>query len=122
MLAAALCERFGAGRAAAPGDLGAAMASSDGLIHATPTGMAKHPGLPLPAHMLRPTHWVSEIVYFPIQTALLQQAARIGCRVSTGGGMAVFQAVKAFELFTGISPDAERMQQHFQDLQQAAGE
>jgi len=30
--------------------------------------------------------------------------------------MAVFQAVKAFELFTGIRPDAERMMQHFDSL------
>jgi shikimate dehydrogenase len=120
-LAASLCERFGAGRAAAPGDLGAAMAAADGLIHATPTGMAKHPGLPLPAALLRPSHWVSEIVYFPLHTALLDTAAQIGCRIATGGGMAVFQAVKAFELFTGTVPDAERMQQHFAALQ-AAGE
>ena len=118
-LAASLCRRFGVGRAAAPGDLGAAMAAADGLIHATPTGMAKHPGLPLPAAMLRPSHWVSEIVYFPLHTALLDTAAQIGCRIATGGGMAVFQAVKAFELFTGIVPDAERIQQHFAALQAA---
>jgi shikimate dehydrogenase len=120
-LADALSARFGAGRAEAPGDLAAAMAAADGLVHATPTGMAKHPGLPLPAELLRPHHWVSEIVYFPLHTALLQAAAGIGCRTMTGGGMAVFQAVKAFELFTGVVPDAQRMQQHFSTLQ-AAGE
>jgi shikimate dehydrogenase len=120
-LAAALSARFGPGRATAPRDLAAAMAGADGLIHATPTGMAKHPGLPLPAGLLRPAHWVSEIVYFPLQTALLQAAGERGCRTMTGGGMAVFQAVKAFELFTGVIPDAQRMQQHFAALQ-AAGE
>ena len=81
--------------------------------------MDKHPGLPLPADLLRPAQWVSEIVYFPLQTALLQAAARIGCRTMTGGGMAVFQAVKAFELFTGLTPDAVRMQKHFGALQAA---
>ena len=30
-----------------------------------------------------------------------------------GGGMAVFQAVGAFRLFTGIEPDAERIRRHF---------
>jgi shikimate dehydrogenase len=34
--------------------------------------------------------------------------------------MAVFQAVRAFELFTGIKPDAERMRRHFNELQAAA--
>jgi shikimate dehydrogenase len=63
--------------------------------------------------------WVSEIVYFPLQTALLQAAADIGCRTMTGGGMAVFQAVYAFELFTGIAPDSERMLAHFAALQEA---
>ncbi|MET0856997.1 MAG: shikimate dehydrogenase, partial [Telluria sp.] len=83
------------------------------------TGMAKHPGLPLPAGLLRPSMWVSEIVYFPLQTALLRAAAEIGCRTMHGGGMAVFQAVHAFELFTGIAPDSARMLAHFAELQAA---
>ncbi|MHA4866513.1 shikimate dehydrogenase [Duganella sp. PWIR1] len=116
-LAQSLCARFGAGRAVACTELEAAMRVADGLIHATPTGMAKHPGLPLPAELLRPGQWVSEIVYFPLQTALLQAAQAKGCRTMTGGGMAVFQAVKAFELFTGVRPDAARMQLHFKELQ-----
>jgi shikimate dehydrogenase len=116
-LASALSARFGEGRAVACRELDAAMRVADGLIHATPTGMAKHPGLPLPAELLRPGQWVSEIVYFPLQTALLQAAQAKGCRTMTGGGMAVFQAVKAFELFTGVKPSAERMQLHFQELQ-----
>jgi hypothetical protein len=40
-------------------------------------------------------------------------AKRLGCRTLDGGGMAVFQAVEAFRLFTGITPDAERMLRHF---------
>jgi shikimate dehydrogenase len=112
-LAADLCARFGAGRAVAGSDLAAAMATTDGLIHATPTGMVKHPGLPLPAELLRPALWVAEIVYFPLETELLRQARRLGCRTMNGSGMAVFQAVEAFRLFTGIAPDAERMQRHF---------
>ncbi|WP_426173940.1 shikimate dehydrogenase [Massilia sp. TWR1-2-2] len=118
-LAAALCARFGSGRASAGADLAAAMAHADGLVHATPTGMAKHPGLPLPAELLRPAMWVSEIVYFPLQTALLQAADAIGCRTMNGGGMAVFQAVHAFELFTGVAPDSARMLAHFAALQAA---
>ena len=115
-LAAGLCARFGAGLAAAGSDLAAAMATADGLIHATPTGMVKHPGLPLPAQLLRPALWVAEIVYFPLETELLREARRLGCRTMNGSGMAVFQAVEAFRLFTGITPDAERMQRHFESM------
>ena len=97
-------------------DLAKAMANASGLIHATPTGMSKYPGLPLDADLLGPSLWVAEIVYFPLTTQLLAEARRRGCRVLDGGGMAVFQAVKAFHLFTGIEPDAERMWRHFADL------
>ena len=44
----------------------------------------------------------------------------LGCRTLDGGGMAVFQAVGAFRLFTGIEPDAERMLRHFRDMSAAA--
>ena len=115
-LAADLCERFGAGRAMAGTDLEAAMAQTDGLIHATPTGMMKFPGVPLPAQMLRPALWVAEIVYFPLDTELLRLARRLGCRAMNGSGMAVFQAVEAFRLFTGVTPDAQRMQRHFASM------
>lgn len=94
-------------------NLASAMAAADGLVHATPTGMAAHPGLPLPAELLRPRHFVAEIVYVPLETELLRAARRTGCRTVDGGGMAVFQAVGAFRLFTGIEPDAERMLAHF---------
>ena len=90
-------------------NLADAMHAADGLIHATPTGMEQHPGMPLPAALLRPEQWVSEIVYFPLETELLRTANRIGCRTLNGSGMAVFQAVDAFRLFTGVQPDAERM-------------
>jgi shikimate dehydrogenase len=112
-LATALVARFGNGRAVAGTDLAKSMSSADGLIHATPTGMVKYPGLPLPATLLHPRLWVAEIVYFPLETELLRVASRLGCRTLNGGGMAVFQAVEAFRLFTGITPDADRMQRHF---------
>ncbi|AXV79678.1 MULTISPECIES: shikimate dehydrogenase [Ralstonia solanacearum species complex] len=118
-LAASLCGRFGPGRAQAGTDLAAAMAAADGLAHATPTGMAGHPGLPLPPDLLRSRHWVAEIVYFPLETELLRHARALGCRTLDGGGMAVFQAVGAFELFTGIAPNAHRMLAHFAALQDA---
>jgi shikimate dehydrogenase len=112
-LAADLGARFGAGRAMACTDLAAAVAAADGLVNCTPVGMAKLPGLPLPAEFLRASLWVADIVYFPLETALLRSARALGCRTLDGGGMAVFQAVGAFRLFTGLAPDPERMQRHF---------
>lgn len=104
------------GARARASDIATAMAQATGLIHATPTGMDKLPGLPLDVGLLRPAMWVSEVVYFPLETALVRAARALGCRVSDGGGMAVGQAVGAFELFTGVAPDPARMDAHFRQL------
>jgi shikimate dehydrogenase len=90
--------------------------ASDGVVHATPTGMAQHPGLPFDAALLHPGLWVADIVYRPLDTALLQAARAAGCRTIDGGHMAVHQACEAFALITGIAPDAERMSRHFREL------
>ena len=78
--------------------------------------MAAHPGLPLPEELLRPELWVAEVVYRPLETELLKRARELGCRTLDGGGMAVMQAAGAFELFTGVAPDPERMLRHFAEL------
>ena len=93
-----------------------ALAEADGLVNTTPMGMAKLPGTPVPATWLRAELWVAEIVYFPLETELLRDARALGCRTLDGGNMAVFQAVKAFELFSGEVPDAQRMLAHFQSM------
>jgi len=112
-VASRLSVRFGQGTAVTCADMTEAMAEADGLIHATPTGMAKYPGLALPEQLLHPALWVAEIVYFPLETELLRAAKRLGCRTLDGGGMAVFQAVEAFRLFTGRQANVERMLRHF---------
>lgn len=86
------------------------------MVNATPVGMTKFPGLPLPAKLLSPDVWVSEVVYFPLETPLLRQARALGCRSMAGAGMAVFQAAEAFRLFSGRAADAERMLAHFAEL------
>lgn len=115
-LARQLNDRFSRDCARATTDVGSALRSADGLIHATPTGMKSHPGLPIDAEWLLPRHWVADIVYMPLFTELLALAEGKGCRTLRGGGMTVYQAAAAFELFTGIAPDAERMSLHFTDL------
>jgi len=115
-LAAALCGRFGAECAIAMDDPVAAMQGADGMVNATPVGMAKFPGMPLPAELLSRELWVSEIVYFPLETELLRQAGARGCRKMAGEGMAVFRAGEACPLFSGRTADAERMLAHFAEL------
>lgn len=112
-LATRLGSLFGPDRVAAVSDLARAAARADGIVNATPVGMAKLPGVPLDPALLRPECWVADIVYFPLETELLAVARRCGCRTLDGEGMAVHQAARAFELFTSIAPDVDRMRAAF---------
>ncbi|WP_334065959.1 shikimate dehydrogenase [Nereida ignava] len=90
----------------------------DGIINATPMGMASHPGQAISLDDVTTRQFIGDIVYFPLQTALLCDAAARGLRVMTGGGMAVGQAAETFKLFTGHAPYLSRMTQHFHDMTQ----
>ena len=111
-----LNAHFDGSRAHVGHDLAHALGEADGLVNTTPMGMAKLPGMPVPKVLLRADLWVAEIVYFPLQTELLREARALGCRTLDGSNMAVFQAVKAFELFSGLQPDAARMLEHFNSM------
>jgi shikimate dehydrogenase len=102
--------------ASAHDKLSVLLPGSDGVVHCTPTGMAEHPGLPFDAALLHPGLWVADIVYRPLNTALLNAARQVGCRTMDGGHMAVHQATTAFQLITGITPDADRMSRHLRRL------
>jgi shikimate dehydrogenase len=84
-----------------------------GIVNATPVGMEKLPGLPLDPGLLRRRQWVADIIYFPRETELLRRAADLGCRILPGRGMAIYQAVRAFRLFTDVEPDAAEMSKTF---------
>ncbi|WP_432839339.1 shikimate dehydrogenase [Dactylosporangium sp. CA-092794] len=113
-----MADIFGADRIVGAGldRLKATLGCVDGLIHATPVGMAAHPGLPFPTRWLRPRVWVADLVYAPLRTRLLTEAAAVGCRTVSGGGMLVHQAAEAFRLFTGVTPEVGRMIEHFTAL------
>jgi shikimate dehydrogenase len=118
-LAATLADRFPSARVTGGWESAAALHDADGLVNATPVGMAKLPGLPLAAKLVTPNLWLIDIIYFPLETELLRTARNRGCRSMNGGGMAVYQAVKAFELFSGRTANSDRMRAHFFELAQA---
>jgi shikimate dehydrogenase len=111
-----LAKRFGDDRVSVTSDLRRALADAHGVVNATPVGMLSHPGMSVPGGLIREDLWVSDVVYFPLETELIALARARGCRVVPGGGMAVHQAVGAFEYFTGRPADARRMFRHFEEL------
>jgi quinate/shikimate dehydrogenase (NAD+) len=85
------------------------IATVDGVVNATPMGMAANPQAPIDTSTLSPGQWVADIVYFPIETELLRAARARGCATLDGSRMAVYQAASAFEIFTGRKADRSRM-------------
>jgi shikimate dehydrogenase len=113
-----LAERLEGASAHAPEEVEELLAGTDGLVHATPTGMAEHPGIAVDPEHLRSEMWVAEVVYRPLETELVRDARARGCRTLDGGGMAVFQAAGSLELLSGRRPDPERMLRHFAELEE----
>jgi shikimate dehydrogenase len=119
-LADTLRNDYGADRVVESDETKAALADADGLVNATPVGMVGHPGLPLAPALVEPHLWITDIVYFPLETELLALARRRGCRTLDGSGMVVHQAAAAFDIFTGQSADRARMLASFREAQQRA--
>jgi shikimate dehydrogenase len=85
-----------------------ALASADVLIQSTTVGMGAADTSPLPANIVLPQRLtVMDMVYRPLETALLRQAAAQGCRTIDGLWMLVYQALKQFEGWTGVSASKE---------------
>jgi shikimate dehydrogenase len=99
-----------------PEELAHAIAAATGVVHATPMGMLHHPGVAFDLDLLPQGAWVSDVVYRPLETQLIRQAARRGHPVLDGGLMAVGQACASLQIITGIRPDRDRMQRHFREL------
>ncbi|WP_420395139.1 shikimate dehydrogenase [Nioella sp.] len=94
----------------------AALRDVGGVVNATPMGMDAYPGTAIAVDCLHPDIWVSDIVYFPLETELLRIARAMGCRTMSGAGMAIHQAAQAFQIITGQQADADRMAAEFDRL------
>ena len=84
------------------------VAQADIVVNATSVGMGTS-DVPFDAALLHPGQVVSDLVYHPLETALLRAAASAGCTAVDGLGMLVHQAVLQQELWTGQRPDPTRL-------------
>ena len=90
-------------------DIATAMAGAGGLVNGTPVGMWPSRASPVPTELLTGRMWVADAVYSPLWTPLLTAAADCGATVITGRELAIWQAVDAFRLFSGVDPSPEVM-------------
>jgi shikimate dehydrogenase len=75
------------------------------LVNTTSLGMKGQPDIELDLSRLSPSAIVSDIVYVPLRTRLLEDAARRGNTVVEGLGMLLHQAVRGFSLWFGVKPE-----------------
>jgi shikimate dehydrogenase len=99
--------------------LEAALDGATGLVNATPVGMLPSRDTPVPSALLHAGLWVADAVYWPLITPLLAAAQGKGARIMTGRNLAIYQAVNAFELFTGRTPSVEIMGEAFDGVMAA---
>jgi shikimate dehydrogenase len=82
--------------------LAGALADADVLVNATSVGMSPGGDISLvPAGLLRREMTVFDVVYNPIETRLLKEAAATGARTVSGIDMLAWQGALAFERWTG---------------------
>ena len=74
------------------------------LVNTTSLGMHGQPPLDLDIAALPSSAVVADLVYVPLETALLAAARARGLRVADGLGMLLHQAVRGFELWFGTRP------------------
>lgn len=77
------------------------------VVNTTPLGMVGKPELRVPLDGLRPETVVTDLVYAPLKTHLLQVASEVGCKTVDGLGMLLHQAVPGFERWFGPRPEVD---------------
>ena len=108
-------ERADALAAALPGlrtvawdEKGAALAGQALLVNTTQLGMTGQPGLAMPLDQAGPGLVVADIVYAPLETALLAEARARGLATVGGIGMLLHQAAPGFAAWFGVTPTVDR--------------
>lgn len=77
------------------------------VVNTTSLGMTGQPALRVPLDGLRPDAVVTDLVYTPLDTPLLQAARAAGCTVVDGLGMLLHQGVPGFERWFGQRPEVD---------------
>jgi shikimate dehydrogenase len=89
------------------------MRQAEGLVNATPVGMFQYPGNPFPPEGFVNQKWAFDAVYTPENTPFLQQCRIREIDTLSGFQLFLHQGLDAFQLFTGICPNGNRVESLF---------
>ncbi|MBN1693495.1 MAG: shikimate dehydrogenase [Dehalococcoidales bacterium] len=94
------------------GNISKALPGADLLVNATSVGMSPADNAsPVPAPLLEKVPVVFDIVYNPLKTRLLKEAAAAGAQTISGIDMLAWQGALSFEKWTGKSAPVDLMRQ-----------
>ena len=77
------------------------------VVNTTALGMEGKPELRIPLDALTPRALVTDLVYTPLRTRFLDEAAAMGCTTVDGLGMLLHQAAPGFERWFGLRPEVD---------------
>lgn len=77
------------------------------VVNTTSLGMVGKPEFKVPLDALSPKAVVTDLVYTPLRTAFLENAAKNGCQTVDGLGMLLHQAAPGFERWFGVRPEVD---------------
>lgn len=104
----ALAQEFGARVRVFDWDkAGGMLAQAVTVVNTTSLGMIGNPALSVPLDALQKGALVTDIVYAPLRTQLLEKAEKLGCHTVDGLGMLLHQAVPGFERWFGKRPTVD---------------
>lgn len=78
------------------------------VANSSSLGMEGKPEFRVPLDALSPAAVVTDLVYTPLRTRFLDEAAAIGCTTVDGLGMLLHQAAPGFERWFGIRPEIDQ--------------
>lgn len=88
------------------------VSGADLVVNTTSVGMYPDvDGIPIPPELLRRNLLVYDLVYNPARTRLVREAEERGARAITGLKMLVYQGALSFEIWTGIEPPVDVMEE-----------
>lgn len=102
--AEAIAKATGA-RAIEPSQVAEFISKADGLINATPIGMAEYPGTAFSGPALGSQKWAFDAVYTPTRTLFLKEAEAADLACLSGFELFKAMAVRSFEAYTGVLVD-----------------
>lgn len=77
------------------------------VVNTSSLGMVGKPEFRVPLDALNPAAVVNDLVYTPLRTHFLEEAAARGCQTVDGLGMLLHQAAPGFERWFGVRPEVD---------------